>query len=317
MWTEFLKKICAKVMLAMMQKRVIRKTFTPECRLRSYQTSDLVFSCIRSRVAYQDPVDIVKSFENKRNLVTLCDTEKACNLIVRSEVQKRIDRIVHKPLFYDGRIKKRDAQGFMLWDNNRIYVTFRGTADIFDVFDNIDIRRKTIFKNIKVHMGYYEQFASIEEDITRDMKHIMRQYPIKELVFAGHSMASACATICSPYYGEMFKGRYKITTHTLGGAAVGNVDFVSWFCSNVDDNVRIEAEGDIVPYIPIYKDFYHVPNGIKLSKDGKLETQYEVKPYSYFKIMGTILKKDGWKMVNEDHSCENYISSLFAIPEEF
>jgi predicted lipase len=280
-------------------------------RLRPNQASDLVFSCIRSKLAYAESYDIIHAFENKKQILNLFNT---CNSDIQKDVLNRIDKIQHKPLFYDGSSNStRDAQGYIIWDDKRLFVTYRGTCCTKDILDNIDIRRKKIFKNIIVHQGYYEQFMSIEEDITRDIKLISDNFNIQELVFGGHSLASAISNISSPYYGQMFKNRFKITSHTCGGAAVGNIDFINWFCSNVDENIRIETEGDIVPYIPFHNDFYHVPNGIKISKTGEMQTQYEIKPYSYLKLLSILLNKQKWHEIYEDHSCENYISSLFAI----
>lgn len=285
-------------------------------RLRPYQTSDLVFSCIRSKIAYMELREIICSFENKNNMMS-CDGQNKCNTFIRKSVQKRIDKINNKPIFYDGFSKnKRDAQGYIVWDDDRIYITYRGTCSPRDVIDNLDMRRKKLYKNITVHQGYYEQFMSIEEDITRDIKHISKHYPIKELVFGGHSLASAVSTISSPYYGQLFKSKFKITSHTCGGGAVGNIDFVNWFCTNVDENFRIETKEDVVPYISFYRDFYHVPNGLKISKDGRIETQYEIKPYSYLKILKLICCERGWDQIYKDHSCDNYIDSLFAMHEE-
>lgn len=245
------------------------------------KTNDLVHSCMRSKIAYMD--------------------------------HSKISSIFRKPRFYDGSLNKRDAQGYLIYNNRRIYVTYRGTCTPYDMIDNMDIRRKRIFGNIIVHQGYYEQFMSIEEDITNDIREISEEYPVSELIFAGHSLGSHNATICSAYYGDLFKNRYKITCHTFGSTPVGNSDFVNWFTSNVDENVRVETEEDIVPYIPIHSDFHHVPNGIKINQSGKILYEYQIKPYSYIEILQRIIEKDGWQKINNDHSCENYINSLFAI----
>jgi hypothetical protein len=230
-----------------------------------------------------------------------------------------VDKASHGPIFYDGlksNKNKRDAQGYIIWDKETIYVSYRGTCDPMDILDNIDIRQKTLFKNIKVHSGFYEQFDSIEPFITSDIKNISKEYPsIKQLVFTGHSLGGSVTSIASPYYGQMFKDRFKIVSHTLGSAPCGNIDFVNWFNSNVDENVRLETEGDIVPYIQIHDDFYHVPNGILIKKDGTLVDQYEIKPYNYFKLASMLINKKTWEQINLDHSCEAYISRLFALDE--
>jgi hypothetical protein len=254
------------------------------------------------------PKDIAGIIQQKETILETVCSSRQCNIEVAREVHKRLDSIKCTPISYDG-ISHTDAQGFLIWDDHKIYVSYRGTATLSDIIDNIDIRRQKIYKSIIVHKGYFDKFMSMEEDITKDIKHIMKQYPITELVFTGHSMAASIASISSPYYGDMFKN-LKITTHTLGSAPAGNIEFINWFSSNVDESVRIETEGDIVPYIPIHKDFIHIPNGIKIDNQGTVEVNYEIRPYEYSTILCLILKD--WDRIYRDHSCETYISNLFA-----
>lgn len=282
------------------------------CRLKPYKASELIFSCMRSKLAYMSPKELGASLKNKN---TWECTSAVCNPVLKRDVDRMFGTIRHEPIFYDGLDgnKKRDAQGFTIWNDNTIYVSYRGTCDIMDVLDNIDIRHTRIHKNIRVHKGFFEQFSSIEEGITRDIKRISAEYPIERLVFTGHSLGTSLATISAPYYGAMFKDRFRIISHSLAGAPCGNIDFVNWFSSNVDENVRLEAEGDIVPYIPIHDNFYHVPNGILMKRDGSFVDQYDIKPYSYVKILAMLLNRKGWEQINYDHSCENYITKLFSV----
>lgn len=283
-----------------------------QCRLKPYKASELIFSCMRSKLAYLSPSELRASMKTKK---TWDCTSAKCNPLLKRDVDNMFDTIVHDPIFYDGlqTSKKKDAQGFTIWNDKTIYVSYRGTCDIMDVFDNIDIRPTRIYKNIKVHKGFFDQFSSIEEAITRDIKRISKEYPIERIVFTGHSLGGSLSSIASPYYGQMFKDRFKIVAHTLGTAPCGNIDFINWFSSNVDENVRLEAEGDIVPYIPVHDNFYHVPNGILMKRDGTIVEQYDIKPYSYIKILSMLMRKEGWEQINADHSCENYITKLFAL----
>lgn len=259
------------------------------------------------------PKDIGKIMKEKQSILETVCSSRQCNLDVAREVHKLLDSVKNPPISYDD-MDEKDTQGFLIWDNNRIYISFRGTATLADIIDNIDIRRQKMYKSIIVHKGYFDKFMSMEEFITRDIKHIAKEYPITELVFTGHSMAASIASISSPYYGEMFKN-LKITTHTLGSAPAGNIEFINWFSSNVDESVRMETEGDIVPYIPIHNDFFHIPNGIKINTNGKVDVNYEIRPYDYSKILCLVMKD--WDKVYRDHSCETYISNLFAITPNY
>lgn len=289
-----------------------------DCRLKPYKTSELVFSCMRSKISYGSHREIAAFFKDTDPFFEeACSPSWKCNPMTKRALREKVKKITCDPIFYDGKSNRRDAQGFIVWDPHTIYVSYRGTLEPWDVLDNIDIRHKSLQNNIKVHRGFFEQFESIEEAITRDIKRISREYPIDNLVFTGHSLGGSVATISSPFYGQLFRRKFKITTQTLGSAPCGNAEFINWFVSNVDENVRLETEGDIVPYVPIHDKFYHVPNGMLLKCDGTLEDRYEIKPYDYFTLLCMIFKKEQWLKIYEDHSCENYIQRLFALDTHF
>jgi hypothetical protein len=297
---------------------MIRKVYTIQCKLKQFKTSELIFSCIRSAIAYGDHKYITCKYKNKNTILSsTCNKFNKCNIVIQNEVQTMVNNIHNKPIFYDGLNTKykRDSQGYCVWDTENIYITYRGTADLKDIYDNIDIRHEKLHENIRIHKGFYNQFMSIEEKITNDIKHISNEYPIKNIIFAGHSMGGSLATISSPFYGAMFKNKFKIISHTLGCPTVGNIDFINWFSSNVDENVRIECEGDVVPYIRIHDHFYHVPNGLRMNKDGTLSDEYTIKPYNYSTLFSMIINKDKWNKINIDHSCENYVSQLFSLKD--
>lgn len=248
---------------------------------------------------------------NLKNLISSCRRSKAAY-----DEHHTVNRLHGHIKTYDGTYKKkRDAQGFLYYPGKKtIYVTYRGTVNMSDIFDNIDIRHQSFFDSqIKVHKGFYEQFFSIEEDITKDIKDIVGSKDISHIVFSGHSLGGALAILSSPYYGKMFNRQYNIITHTFGTVPVGNGPFVNWFINYVDHNVRVENENDIVPTIPIHDKFYHVPNGILLKADGTFETDYETKLYSYIDLLRMVMHKETWENINNEHSCDLYISNLKKI----
>jgi hypothetical protein len=209
-------------------------------------------------------------------------------------------------------MKLYNNKGFLTFDNKKIYLNFRGTKDIKDVIDNIDIRHQSIIhNNIKVHKGFHDLFFSMEEEITQDIKDILKDQIIDEIVFAGHSNGGSICKIASPYYGELLN--YPITTHTFGAVATGNKDFIKWFSNNVNKYHRIEAEGDIIPHIPVHANFYHIPNGFKLKKNGEINTSYNINFYSYLDILKLIIDKEAMQKVYENHCCDNYINSISNI----
>ena len=243
---------------------------------------DVLRACKRSKAAYADGPTIKKQYKHS--------------------------------IFYDGCSKQQhDAQGFLYRDRNKIYVTFRGTMDVMDTRDVIDIRHEKLFSpHIKVHKGFHSQFFSIEEDITRDIKDIASSYKIEEIVFAGHSLGGSCALISSPYYAELFKNKYTIKTYTFGTVSVGNQNFVQWFQNNVSEHYRVENEEDVVPHIPVHNTFMHVPNGIILNHQGNIKRESQTCSSSYFTVLSKVLEKATWDQLYSDHSCEAYENNLLS-----
>ena len=211
-----------------------------------------------------------------------------------------------KPIFYDGNLttKKKDAQAFILWKNNTIYVSFRGTKDLNDILDVINIKPKKIFENTQVHSGFAEQFLSIEQDITKDINHLMIEYPIEKIIFTGHSMGGALATIAAVTYSKMFRDLY-ITCHTFGTPSLGNKNLKHLFEACIDE---------IIPKLHVNKDFIHSTKGIILKNNGIAEFISEQNIYkSYPELIYNLIRKEEYQKVTKYHSCEMYIERLFTL----
>lgn len=242
---------------------------------------------------------------NHKNAVNACKRSKIAYMD-----PKRIKTIFKQSKFYDGaKTTKHDAQAFLYKADNKVYVTYRGTMDLMDTRDILDIRHQKFMHSI-VHKGFYSQFFSIEEQITQDIKDISESYLVNELVFSGHSLGGSCALIASPFYKHLFKDRFRISTFTFGTVTVGNSDFVKMFDMHVDDYLRIENKNDIIPMIPVHNSFHHVTKGIVIDDQGCITKTSATKPRDYQKILKYILEKKDWDEIVKDHSCDVYKKNL-------
>lgn len=248
-----------------------------------YKVHDLVFSCMRSRISYESPEKIKKIYKDR------------INSVIQHKIDPILNTIIDTPIFYDGnnnKNKQRDSQGYAIWKENTVYFSFRGTSEMKDITDVIDIRGKNLGNNIIVHTGFYEQFMAIENEITLDCINLFESYPIERIIFAGHSMGGSIATIASLFYARKFNNKH-VTCHTFGSPKTGNIGFVEAFKQHVEESKRVEVEEDIVPSLPMTVLFKHVPDRILLkAKDKNL----------FNKI----------KKAADNHSCENYIERLEA-----
>jgi len=292
-------------------------------KLKKYKLDEIVFSCLRSKIAYEKDIKIKNIFMKNG-----CRDIFNCNQIkCDSEFNSKIDTVVNKivedmnsPIFYNTNnlyskdLYSKDSQGYIIWKSNTIYLTFRGSKNINDLINTVNIKPKKInftdFNNnneIYIHNGFYNKFFSIESKITQDIKEIINNYPIQRIIFSGHSLGGSLAAIAAAYYGCMFKSIF-ITCHTFGIPLIGNEGFINWFTNNVDESKRIETEEDIVPLIPINNNFKHIPNGIMLKKDGNINNDfYEIKKINYKDFFYKIINSED---IVFNHSCEKYIERL-------
>lgn len=197
--------------------------------------------------------------------------------------------------------KEEDTQLYILKkEEDTLYVVFRGTSSIKDVLVDLKISRVRMRKNIKVHSGFYNQFKSVELEIT---KRLIKEENIKKIFFTGHSLGGALAQIAAAYYSDIFDFAH-VVCHTFGSPRVGNRYFVEWFSQNVDEYVRVINKKDPVPMIPSFHYWNHTPNCMVLYGDGKIKKDQKDIPW-YKRIYKLVSNSN----VHE-HDCDEYIKRL-------
>jgi hypothetical protein len=268
----------------------------------NHEVNNIMFSCLRSLLAYENPKFMTQYF-----------MEKKLYKYLKGEKLKELVDIRMNPIFYNGpqiRKNRSDVQGYMIYSKKTLYITFRGSNDTQDLLACLDIRTENLEQNICIHKGYYSQFKAIEADITSDILRISNSFDIEKIVFSGHSLGGALATIAAPYYSNIFRGSKYIACHTFGSTAVGNENFVEWFKDNVNENYRVECEYDIIPLLPIHK---HVPNNILLHEDFISNQEYDIKNYiDLYKFLNHTKHINFDNFVNL-HSCKRYLDILYII----
>jgi hypothetical protein len=206
---------------------------------------------------------------------------------------------------------KDDAQAYV-WKFNEfsddaalhgtIFVVFRGTRDIGDGLDSIDVRQTPFCSDgVRVHTGFHRQFTQIVQDLEA---YLEMESSNKTIVFCGHSLGGAIATLASVY----FANKYWVHCYTFGSPRVGNMEFCKLFESSVTDHMRVVTSNDPVPMIPISFRFNHVGPAMIVDDDCKV---FEVKndiPW-YLRLFYHIVKLDLLRLIL-DHEAEVYIERI-------
>ena len=103
---------------------------------------------------------------------------------------------------------RTDTQVHVGIENNNIYVVYRGTSSCQDVISDLKIWREKcdFLENTLVHNGFLIQYNAVRNKVLHEIQSLMDD-SIKRVVFCGHSLGAALATIASLDY----KLQYKMT----------------------------------------------------------------------------------------------------------
>jgi hypothetical protein len=204
------------------------------------------------------------------------------------------------PLFAENR--ESGAQCYIFRKAASLYVAFRGTSELKDVLQDLDVRREPFMDvpGVLVHQGFLRQFMSIEPIITEYLKDTLEG--CSTIYFIGHSLGSIC-TLAAVYYGQMFADKY-IACHTFGSPRIGNSKFTQLFSQYVDENVRVVNTNDPVTMIPMSSRFRHVNESICIDDDHKVTYVRKDIPF-WRRLISSVRNIDFFKPI-ADHDCELY-----------
>lgn len=232
--------------------------------------------------------------------------------------------ILDEPHFYSS---NKDCQVYICKYNNLLCISFRGTESIDDIFTDLNILRTQINfdfpndlkTNIHVHNGFLNQFESVKDYLDQEIveyyiKNINNNKENKKknenkIIFSGHSLGGALATIASLY----FKLKYKelnVTCITFGSPRVGCNDFVKLFNKEIKDTYRFVNDNDPIPCLPTVWRFKHV-NGLHWLNKNKIEKEIIV--WRFYRFVKNLLLSyfnlGGYNSL-KDHNCNEYVKDL-------
>jgi hypothetical protein len=151
----------------------------------------------------------------------------------------------------------------------------------------------------QVHKGFWEAYDKVRVELHVLVRKQLKKEPAAKIVFAGHSLGGALATLAScdiavhtmPRINEHYKrkGRHghgtgtgtgsekdkhtlrlgttcRLALYNFGSPKVGNGAFARWYDSRIADAFRVIVDGDIVPTMPL-TGYTHV--GTRIVIDGK------------------------------------------------
>jgi len=209
--------------------------------------------------------------------------KKPCELKSTKEVFENYDIEEKDITYYSSDV---DAQYYCLKFREQTVFVMRGTSSMEDAIADVKVYM-TKFLGTYAHSGFLSQYLSINSSIINTI----RYDEAKEIIFVGHSLGGALATLAAAESKQLFP--YKcIKCCTFGSPRVGNESFVKLFNSTVDTSIRCINGDDMVTKNPrIF--YYHVKGKVLVGEKTHWSCIWQ-------KYLGSI----------EDHFLENYKKAL-------
>ena len=173
------------------------------------------------------------------------------------------------------KVIEKDGERCLLGYNeelNSIFVSFRGSTNIENWIDNIQIKRTCPYshnESICVEKGFYKVYDKLKYDVFYEIKEIEHKYKTNNLLLTGHSLGAALSTLLA--YDVNRKFDYNVTLITFGSPRIGNDKFVYDLFKYPIISNRITHYYDMVPHLPQnILGYLHIPNEIWYNEENTI-----------------------------------------------
>ena len=133
--------------------------------------------------------------------------------------------------------------------------TFPGSTGVLQLLGEIINSGFTPYfesKNINVIKYFYKVFQRIYKDVfSETIINILKSYPDYQIIFTGHSLGGAVATLISYYYAKEQISTNEPVLITFGQPRVGNLNFAYDYMRLIKLVFRVARENDVVTQIPL------------------------------------------------------------------
>lgn len=230
-----------------------------------------------------------------------------------------------EPLLYSC---ERDSQMYVSEYKNDLAIIFRGTESGRDILTDLNAIRVDMdapylkaTETPQIHWGFYNQFNELKINLDKIVESYVNEKennlnePAPNIIFSGHSLGGALATIASTYYGLKYPNTF-ITCITFGSPRVGDQKFANLFDNTVSNSIRVVNDNDPIPCIPTAWRFRHVKGCLWLYQDQVTNEITAWRGWRFFKNYFLSFVGYGYD-ASQDHSCIGYVKDSDFIPEGY
>lgn len=164
----------------------------------------------------------------------------------------------------DVQLEEYGTKAIMGYDKktNSIYVAFRGSSNMHNWMENIQIEQITPYTNqsLAVEKGFYKAYSYIKTILFESLDTLATKYRTNILLITGHSLGSAMSIL---FAYDLIKTDYELKyVYNFGSPRVGNQAFIEDFNKHVSA-FRVVHNNDIVASVPPQAfNYAHISQGI-------------------------------------------------------
>lgn len=146
---------------------------------------------------------------------------------------------------------EQSTQLYLFVSDMVCYVAFRGSQEAMDFLTDADVKFAdfAVGKGSKVHCGFQDQFKSVIEQMKDFLENHAGNY--ETVLFTGHSLGAALATLAAAWYVDTQKNSEKKKTVKMinfGSPRVGNSKFCKFYAGALEpqNHWRVFHDHDVV-----------------------------------------------------------------------
>lgn len=202
-----------------------------------------------------------------------------------------------------------NVQCSMSFEDNKLFVVFRGSDDMVDWFHNfnMDLVKYPENSEAEFHAGFLVQWLSVKDEVKQKIAEMIELKAVDAIVFAGHSAGSPPACLCAKEVSNTCNTDVRVVT--FGSPRFSNHVFKEDFeKSNKIPCTRIVLDRDLITRFPFsFSGVYaHVGKPLQLRDDHVLERETSAMETIYWWLLGMPRIDLGVR----DHDVENYVSEI-------
>ncbi|KAH9245044.1 hypothetical protein BASA81_017500 [Batrachochytrium salamandrivorans] len=193
------------------------------------------------------------------------DGEWECGVVCEGDIKDTIIQTV----FLKKRGKTTAGIVAIQPSSKTIIVAFRGTNKLSDWITNTKFtkwpapwlknksssstnhKRVPFPEGLEIHGGFQTAYLDIRLLMMRGIRTARKNHPGFKLVFTGHSLGGALASLAAADYVNRESGDTSyVSVYSYGEPRIGNLEWADWFDSLSLTSYRVTSQGDPVPRLP-------------------------------------------------------------------